>query len=88
MSDAMKKALEDIATERQYQQQKWGDKFDEKNTANDWVAYIAKYVGQTVTLPWNATTFRTQLVKVATLCVAAIEWCDRTNGNMPKRHYD
>jgi hypothetical protein len=80
--------ISDVRLERQYQQSKWGDEFDKKNTANDWIAYIAGYLGKAVTMPWNAETFRTALVKVATLCAAAAEWCDRTNGNMPKRHYD
>lgn len=84
----MEKILSEIKAEREYQQGKWGDEFDSKNTPNDWVAYVAIYLGRAVTLPWNKEVFRTSLVKVATLCVAAIEWCDRTNGNMPKRHYD
>lgn len=84
----MDNILNEIRKEREYQQGRWGDKFDSKNTANDWVAYIAKYVGQAVTLPWDATRFRQQLIKVAILCVAAIEWVDRTNGELPKRHYD
>ena len=77
-----------VSEERNYQINKWGDEFDSKNTPNDWVAYIAKYVGQVVTLPWNKEVFKTQLVKVATLCAAAYEWCERTDGEMPKRHYD
>ena len=78
--------LNDIKTEREYQQDKWGDEFDSKNTANDWASYIIIYVGQAITMPWNKKTFRTQLLKVATLCVAAIEWCDKDS--IPPRHYD
>lgn len=88
MTILSEKIVADILAERTYQQGRWGDEFDSKNTPNDWVAYIAKYLGQAVTMPWNPETFRKQLVKVATLCVAAIEWCDRTSGQMPKRHYD
>lgn len=84
----MHKIFDEIRDEREYQKKKWGDEFDSKNTPNDWVAYIAKHVGQAVTMPWSEVDFRTQLIKVATLCVAAIEWCDKTGGNMPKRHYD
>lgn len=87
-----KKYLQDffnnVSEERTYQINKWGDEFDKKNAPNDWVAYIAKYLGQTVTLPWNKETFKIQLIKVATLCAAAYEWCEKTNGDMPKRHYD
>lgn len=78
----------DVYTERHYQETKWGSKFDKKNTANDWVYYIACYLGKAVTLPWDHVTFRKMLVKTAALCFAAIEWCDRTKGKMPKRHYD
>lgn len=85
---AVDNILNEIKVEREHQDKKWGDTFDSKNTANDWVAYIAKHAGMAVTLPWNATTFRTQLVKVATICVAAIQWIDRTKGDIAKRHYD
>jgi len=80
--------MANVVDERNYQQGKWGDKFDEKNTPNDWISYITKYAGQAVTMPWDASKFREQLVKVACLCAAAVEWCDRTDGKMPKRHYD
>jgi hypothetical protein len=88
MTIETRKVLEEIFTERQYQETKWGDSFDSKNTANDWVAYIVKYAGQSVTLPWNSDQFRTQLLKVAAICVAAVERIDRNNGVLPKRHYD
>jgi hypothetical protein len=84
----LEQALNDIREERNYQQERWGDAFDEKNTPNDWIAYITAYAGKAVTMPWNAETFRKMLVEVACLCCAAIEWCDRTNGSMAKRHYD
>jgi uncharacterized protein YcbX len=86
------KTVEGIAAEvykeREYQMEKWGTKFDKKNTPNDWVCYIAQYLGRAVTMPWSAATFRVGMVKVAALAFAAIEWCDRTGGKMPKRHYD
>jgi hypothetical protein len=74
-----------MVEERLYQVDKWGDKIDKNNTANDWVAFIAQYLGKAVTLPWNKDTFQTMLVKVATLCAAAYEWSER---GMAKRHYD
>jgi hypothetical protein len=78
----------EVFKEREYQQSKWGNKFDKKNTANDWVAYIVSYLGRAVTMPWAPLQFRTMLVKTAALCFAAIEWHDRKKGRMPKRHYD
>jgi hypothetical protein len=77
-----------ISAEREYQNGRWGNEFDKKNTPNDWVTYIVCYLGKAVTLPWNGPQFRSALVKVAALAVAAIEWYDATDGNMPKRHYD
>lgn len=84
----MDEVFNDIRKEREYQETRFGNDFDSKNTPNDWIAYISRYTGNAVTMPWNAWMFRKQLVKVAALCVAAIEWCDRTKGEMPKRHYD
>lgn len=72
-----------IEMERDYQNARWGEDFDNLNTPNDWVSYIAKYLGNAVTMPWNAEAFRRALLKVATLCVAALE-----RENYPPRHYD
>jgi hypothetical protein len=72
-----------IDQERTYQNQKWGETFDNKNTPNDWVAYIAVYLGKAVTLPWNRETFRTAILKVASLAVAILEREDYS-----PRHYD
>lgn len=73
----------DINGEREYQIAKWGNEFDAKNTPNDWVAYISKYLGQTVTMPFNEDVFRTQMLKVAALAVAALE-----QETYAPRHYD
>lgn len=78
----------EIGTEREYQIHKYGNDLDAKNTANDWLAYVASYIGRALTRPWNPDKFRLGLIKVAAVCVAAVEWCDRTGGNMPLRHYD
>jgi hypothetical protein len=78
--------LGEVKAERTYQNEKFGQEFDNKNTPNDWVAYIAAYLGKAVSLNWDAKQFRTALIKVATLCVAAIENID--NGTFAKRHYD
>lgn len=72
-----------VTKEREYQNKKWGTEFDSKNTPNDWVAYISKYLGQSVTLPWNEEVFRTQMIKVMALASAALE-----QDTFAKRHYD
>lgn len=71
-----------ITAEREYQK-KWGNEFDDKNTPNDWVAYIAAYLGKAVTLPWNREQFRIAILKVAALAVAILE-----RSEYAPRHYD
>ena len=79
--------FDSIQTEREYQDQKWGTAFDDKNTANDWVAYIAEYSSRGCSYENDVQAFRTAMLKTATLAVAALEATDRNNG-LPKRHYD
>ncbi len=72
-----------IDAERNYQDGKWGTSFDNRNTPNDWVAYITAYAGKAVTLPWDAAKFRTSILKVAALAVAVLE-----RESYEPRHYD
>ncbi len=76
-----------IELEREYQESQWGTEFDDKNTANDWATYIAHYTSKATELPWNSKVWRKNMLKAATLAVAAIEAFDR-NGGLPPRHYD
>jgi hypothetical protein len=78
-----REVFEEIEKERAYQQDKWGNDFDEKNTPNDWVAYMSKYLGQAVTMPFDVEKFRTQILKVATIATAVLEQADYA-----PRHYD
>ena len=79
--------LRDIKAERHYQNTQWGTKFDDKNTANDWVAYIVNQMAEGNTLPFDPAKWRYKMIKVSALAVAAIEAFDR-NGTLPMRHYD
>lgn len=72
-----------IEEERDYQDQKWGNAFDHLNTPNDWVAYMTKYLGQAVTMPWDPVKFREQILKTITIGVAVLEQEDYA-----PRHYD
>ena len=72
-----------IDEERAYQAGKWGTAFDDLNTPNDWVAYIAIYLGKAVTFPWDRDAFRTAILKVASLAVAILE-----REEYGPRHYD
>lgn len=62
-----------IDGERLYQDQKWGQENDNKNSPNDWIAYITAYAGKAYSFPFNEAQFRQYLVKVAALAVAALE---------------
>ena len=83
--------LAGIEKERERQVKLWGNKFDDKNTANDWASYIHNYVSIGVysgrEAKYTPERFREHLIKAATLCVAAVEAIDR-NGNCAPRHYE
>ncbi len=81
--------FEEINKERDYQDQKWGVEFDDRNTLNDWATYINIYLGHAADMnniddPDKQRLF---LLKVASLAVAALETLDRNNGFAP-RHYE
>lgn len=84
--------LEAISKERKRQDRLWGSEFDDKNTPNDWVAYITNYVAAGAYdgrhEKFTVEGFRANLLKAATVCVAAVETIDRNNGKLAKRHYD
>lgn len=91
--------IDEILVERNRQDgQLWGQAFDNRNTPNDWAAYIGQYAGRAIEIyragpskpkyRFDAPRFRDSMVKVAALAVAAIETFDRLGGNMAKRHFD
>ena len=70
--------FDEITAERKHQDKKWGGPtHDDHHTSHDWVAYITRHLGRTVTWPLDKEAFRYQMVRVAALAVAAIEWVDR-----------
>lgn len=79
--------LNQIDTEREYQDAKFGTKFDDNNTANDWTTYITQQVAKAAPLKMDHVAFRKAMIKTATVAVAALEALDR-NGGLPERHYD
>lgn len=73
-----------IDAERSYQEQKWGNEFDNLNTPNDWVSYLTKYLGKSVNShAKDCADFRGNILKVATMCVAILE-----REQYAPRHYD
>jgi hypothetical protein len=82
--------LDDIGDEVARQLEIWGVEFDIKNTPNDWVAYITRYVSDGaydgISASYSLVKFRQALIKSAALCVSAVRMID--SGTMAKRHYD
>jgi len=75
---------DEIKKERDYQEERWGhDLDDSRNTPWMWAAYIGQYatrwmVGSFAPLKREVTNdFRTCMIKVATLAIAAVESLDR-----------
>ena len=75
--------ITDIEEELINSQNKWGVDFDNKNTADDWAAFIVRYLGQAISLPLNTVDFRNKMIKVAALAIASLETLAR-NRRLPK----
>lgn len=74
----MKKIFDSIVEERNAQILKYGgNKHDDAHNYNDWICYIVKHTGRAVISHWSKKQFRKQMIIVASLAVAAIQWCDR-----------
>jgi hypothetical protein len=81
----------ELKKELEYANNLWGTEFDDKNTANDWAAYIGIYTGRAVEMDrttrlFNPIRFRKDMLKVAGLAISAIQTLDRQG--IAKRHYD
>lgn len=78
-------AVADILEERERQQSLAFDgdteDFDRTNSRNDWIAYVNAYTGRAaekvVRNMREGQEFRTNMVKAAALCIAAIEAHDK-----------
>lgn len=84
------KILDEVFTERSYQESRWGNEFDNLNTVSDWISFITCYASMcgTGSPPPDGRDFRSCMVKVAALAVAAVETYDRRGGDMAPRHWD
>jgi hypothetical protein len=79
--------LAEVNEEREYQVETFNDKFDDKNTLNDWVTYIGIHCGKASNWTAAPKQQREQMLKVAALAVAACEAFDK-NGSFAPRHYE
>lgn len=81
--------LKEILIERDRQDRIWGGpKHDAIHTSHDWIAYLSKHVGRAVHWPWTPETFKRQMIIVAALAVAAIEWLDLPSSTGGKPDHD
>jgi hypothetical protein len=76
----------EIKKERDYQIEKWGIEFDDKNTATNWIAFITSYAGKGYKFEFSEKEFHDAMVKTATLAIAALE-AQKRNGKMPPDHW-
>ena len=80
----------ELEAERSHQDKVWGSEFDDRNTINDWIAYLVKYLGRAISAAGTSDKdasdgigFRNAIKKVAALCIAILE-----RGAYAPRHYD
>jgi len=91
--DARDSIMEAVKAERARAHAMWGDEFDNKNTPNDWCAFVCRYAGEAIKMDreskqFDVKRFKDNMAKVAGLAVAALEAVERTHGRLAKRHYD
>jgi hypothetical protein len=72
------RVLDEIHAEREAQDREFGGpRVDDAKRAPDWQSVILKHLGRAVDRPFDAARFRRQMVRVAALAVAGVEWIDR-----------
>jgi hypothetical protein len=77
--------FKEIEIEREKQDRIWGGQdHDRIHTSHDWISYLTKHVGRAVHWPWTPERFRQQMIVVAALAVAAIDWCDTKTATVAK----
>lgn len=80
----MEEVIKQIIAEREYQMNKvgWSTEWDDNNKPHEWAGYITHYLGRNLAgdpMNIDSEKFRNDLLKVASLAVAAIESLDRKN---------
>lgn len=87
LSDDRSYALNEIISERERQDRIWGGpEHDDKHSSHDWVAFIVKYLGNSVKWPFDLINFRDSMVKIAALSMAALEWSYRNEEDLQLNH--
>lgn len=76
-TERFEQILIDIRGERAAQDAEWGGPtHDDSHNERDWAAFITVHLGRALEAK-SRSACRRQLVRVAALAVAAVEWFDR-----------
>ena len=83
-------AFGSLVDEASYSAGKWSKEFDDKNTLNDWLAYIVMYASDAAKMGVSADESYKKLIKAANLCMLAATKVrgDTPHGGLSPRHYD
>ena len=82
LRDRLRKALDEIIQERDYQLQRWSTDHDERHSIGDWMTILAVYLGKAAqcVAPYAAdeqeTTreqFRKRVTQLGAICAAILE---------------
>lgn len=75
-----------IEREHRRATEQWGEAFDDRNTPNDWLAYITAYASRLGNLKHDPADYIKSLIKIGGLVVSAVRAYDRVG--LVERHYD
>lgn len=76
----------DIVAERNHQQERWGDTFDDGNSAADWQQFINNQFTRGFSYTGDLQEDqRKALINAAAIAVAAVEAFDRNDGLFVRR---
>jgi hypothetical protein len=81
-----KEVLAQVVQEVQRAREMWGTRFDEKNTLNDWIAYVSIYLGRAAVMGTPKEEVKKNIRKAAALVFSALYWAE--NDSLAPRHYD
>lgn len=71
--------LYEVMQERMAQLVEHSEVEDDLLPAEAWIAKLVKHAGRAVTL--DPAVFRVQMIRVAAIALAAVEWVDRKHGS-------
>jgi len=86
--EVRQRIFEAMNDERNYQDERWGSEFDDKNTINDWAAYVNNYMSNATIIGATHEEQKTAFLKAGTLLLAVLERYYDEELTLAPRHYD